>query len=98
MWSKTEADLVDIAKISEPNWRAYSTGCQEALDDFGSLSVQEFSRDGNISIVTTLDLGEMSGGLSRWVWRGSSGTFSPQIVAYCRSFSCRTCFFPPKKP
>ncbi len=81
MWSKTEADLVDITKISEPNWRAHSSGCQEALDDFGSLWVQEFSRDGNISIVATLDLGEMSGGLSRWVRRGFSGTFSLQNVA-----------------
>ncbi len=36
---------------------------------------------GIISIVATLDLEEMSGGLSRWVRRGSSGTFSPQNVA-----------------
>ena len=76
-----DTDLPEIAKISEPNWRAHSSGCQEALDDFGSLMVQEFLRDGNISIVATLDLEEMSGGLSRWVWRGSSGTFSPQNVA-----------------
>ena len=54
---------------------------KEAWDDFASLSVQEFSRYGNISIVATLDLEEMSGGLSRWVRRGFSGTFSPQNVA-----------------
>ena len=76
-----DTDLPEIAKISEPNWTAPLSVCQEALDDFGSLSVQEFLRDGNISIVATLDLEEMSGGLSRWVRRGSSGTFSPQNVA-----------------
>ena len=80
-WSKTEADLVDIAKISEAKWRAHSSGCKEAWDDFASLMVYEFSCDGNISIVAALDLEEMSGGLSRWVWRGFSGTFSPQNVA-----------------
>ncbi len=81
MCSKREADLVDEAKISGPNWTAPSAGCKEASDDFGPLLVQEFSRYGNISIPATLDLEEMSGGLSRWVRRGSSGTFSPQNVA-----------------
>ena len=74
-------DLPEIAKISAPKWRAHSSGCQEAPIDFGALSVQEFLRDGNISIVATLDLDEMSGRLSQWFRRGSSGTFSPQNVA-----------------
>ncbi len=76
MWYKREADLVDMAKIIGPNWTAPSAGCKEAPDDFGPLLVQEFSRDGNISIVATLDLEEMSGVLSRWFGGGSSGTFS----------------------
>ena len=81
MWSKMYTDLPEIARISEAKRRAHSPGCQEAPSDFASLMVQEFLRDGNISIVATLDLEEMSGGLSRWVQRGSSGTFSPQNVA-----------------
>ena len=76
-----DTDLPEIAKISAPKRRAHSSGCQEAPIDFGALSVQEFLCDGNISIVAMLDLEEMSGGLSRWVRRGSSGTFSPQNVA-----------------
>jgi hypothetical protein len=60
-----DTDLPEIAKISGPKWRAHSSGCQEAPNDFGPLMVQEFLRDGNISIVATLDLEEMSGGLSR---------------------------------
>jgi hypothetical protein len=96
MWSKTEADLVDIAKISEAKRRAHSSGCKEAWDDFASLMVYEFSCDGNISIIAALDLEEiMSGGLSRWVWRGFSGTFSPQNVAW--EFFLSNLFFPAKK-
>jgi hypothetical protein len=44
MWSKMDADLADITKISQPNWTAPSPGCQEARSDFGWLSVQEFLR------------------------------------------------------
>ena len=39
MWSKRASELADIARISEAKWRAHSTGCREAWDDFASLSV-----------------------------------------------------------
>ena len=65
MWSKTDTDLADIAKICQLKWRAPSSGCQEAWNDFRWQRVHEFSRNGNIPIVMALDLEIMLDDLSR---------------------------------
>jgi hypothetical protein len=49
--------LEDITRISEPKWNTYSSGCQDAPSDFGSLSVQEFSSNKNISIIAMVNFG-----------------------------------------
>jgi hypothetical protein len=47
-----DTDLPEIARISEPKWRAHSSVsvCQEAPNDFGSLTVQEFLHYGNMEL------------------------------------------------
>ena len=55
MWPNTVSDLAGISRNSELNGKAHSSGCQEHASDFGSLSIKNFSRYGNIPIVETLE-------------------------------------------
>ncbi len=55
MWSKMDSDLVDIARKSDLKWKIPSSGCYKAPSDFRSESVGDFSSDGNIPIVATLN-------------------------------------------
>jgi hypothetical protein len=55
MWSKMDSDLVDIARKSDLKWNTPSAGCYEAPSDFRLQSVGDFSSDGCILIVATLN-------------------------------------------
>ncbi len=96
MWSKTDSQLTGITTIvSKPKWRAHSSGCQEHPSDFGSLSIKNFLRYGNIPIIATFESEIML------VYHGGFGGAS--LVHFpCRTsrriFPGRTLFFPPKKP
>jgi hypothetical protein len=65
MWTKRVADLSDITRICELKLSTPPSGCYETPGDFSSQSTEDFSRDGNIPIVATLDSEIMSGGSSR---------------------------------
>ncbi len=55
MWSKMDSDLVDISRKSDLKWNTSSSGYYEAPSDFRSQSMGDFSSDGNIPIVATLN-------------------------------------------
>ena len=64
-WAKRVADLSDITRICGSKWNTPPSGCYETPGDFDPQSTEDFSRDGNIPIVATLDSEIMSGGSSR---------------------------------
>jgi hypothetical protein len=56
MWSIMDSDLVEIARICKLKWHTPLSGCYNATCNFSLQIVGEFSSDGNIPIVGTLDV------------------------------------------
>ena len=76
MWSKRASELLDIARISKPNWHTPLSGCWEAPSDFGLLVAQNLSSNKNILAIWEHFLSNYPLPPNSWRWAPATGDTS----------------------